>query len=135
MVGVSTTELPPVAPAPARPAADVFMRRLLRIPDVPAKRPMDAHRVFSFSILLSATRCLLTYVLLPFVVPLLSWASGVGPWIGIPLSMVAVTFDVISIRRFWLLDHRWRWGYTLIASGVIVLVLILMVQDLATLLG
>jgi hypothetical protein len=135
MGGVSTTDIPPTTKIKPRPAADVFMRRLLRIPDVPTKRPLDAHRVFSVSILVSATRCLLTYVLLPFLVPLIGWAAGVGPWIGIPLSMVAVTFDVISIRRFWLLDHKWRWGYTLIASSVIVLVLILLVQDVATLMG
>ncbi len=136
MVGVSTTDIPATTTkATPRPAADLAMRRLLRVPDVPTKRPPSANKAFSTSILVSAVRCLLTYVLLPFVAPLVGFASGVGPWIGIPLSVLAVIFNVISIRRFWLLDHKWRWGYTLIGSSVIVLVVILMVRDVAALVG
>ncbi len=135
MVGVSTTDIPPTTQARPRSAADVAMRRLLRIPDVPKKRPPSANRAFSTSILVSAVRCLLTYVVLPFVAPLVGFASGVGPWIGIPLSALAVVFNVISIRRFWLLDHKYRWGYTFISTSVIVLVTILMVSDVAALVG
>ncbi len=135
MGGVSTTDIPSSTRAKPRPAADVFMRRLLRVPDVPTKRPPSANRAFSTSILVSAVRCLLTYVLLPFVAPLVGFASGVGPWIGIPLSVLAIVFNVVSIRRFWLLDHKWRWGYTFIGSSVIVLVTVLLVSDLAALVG
>ena len=130
---MSTTDIPSAKQVRPRPAADVAMRRLLRVPDVPRKKPPSANRAFSTSIVVSAVRCLLTYVLLPFVAPLIGFASGVGPWIGIPLSVLAVVFNVVSIRRFWLLDHRWRWGYTLIGSSVIVLVVILMVSDVAAL--
>jgi hypothetical protein len=118
-----------VATAP-RPAADVAVRRLLRIPDGPPAPEGAAQRAFSTSILVSATRCLLTYILLPFVAPALGLAAGVGPAIGIPIGVVAIGFNVLTIRRFWAADHRWRWAYTAIGLTVIALLVVLMVEDL-----
>ena len=104
-----------VATAP-RPAADVAVRRLLRIPDGPPAPEGAAQRAFSTSILVSATRCLLTYIVLPFVAPALGLAAGVGPAIGIPIGVVAIGCNILTIRRFWAADHRWRWASPL-ASG------------------
>jgi hypothetical protein len=118
-----------VATAP-RPAADVAVRRLLRIPDGPPASEGPAQRAFSTSILVSATRCLLTYVVLPFVAPALGLAAGVGPAVGIPIGVVAIGCNILTIRRFWAADHRWRWAYTAIALTVIALLLILMVADI-----
>ena len=118
-----------VATAP-RPAADVAVRRLLRIPDGPPAPEDAAQRAFSTSILVSATRCLLTYIVLPFLAPVLGLAAGVGPAIGIPIGVVAIGSNVLTIRRFWAAEHRWRWAYTAIALTVIALLLILMVEDI-----
>lgn len=90
-------------------------------------------RAFNTSMLVSAARCLLTYVVLPFVAPLLGHANGVGPAIGIPLGVVAIVFNVRSIRRFWTADHRWKWGYTAIGAAVIVLLVVLLAGDVAEL--
>lgn len=132
--GRSLASVQNVATAP-RPAADVAVRRLLRIPDGPAAPEGAAQRAFSTSILVSATRCLLTYIVLPFVAPALGLAAGVGPAIGIPVGIVAIFFNVSTIRRFWAADHRWRWVYTAIALSVIVLLAILLVEDIASLIG
>ncbi len=121
-----------VATAP-RPAADVAVRRLLRIPDGPPAPEGAAQRAFSTSILVSATRCLLTYIVLPFLAPALGLAAGVGPAIGIPIGVVAIGSNILSIRRFWAADHRWRWAYTAIALTVIALLLVLMVEDIVDL--
>ena len=118
-----------VATAP-RPAADVAVRRLLRIPDGPPAAEGAAQRAFSTSILVSATRCLLTYIVLPFVAPALGLAAGVGPAVGIPIGVVAIGCNILTIRRFWAADHRWRWAYTAIALTVIALLLVLMVEDI-----
>jgi hypothetical protein len=118
-----------VATAP-RPAADVAVRRLLRIPDGPPAPEDAAQRAFSTSILVSATRCLLTYIVLPFLAPVLGLAAGVGPALGIPIGVAAMGANVLTIRRFWAADHRWRWAYTAIALTVIALLLILMVEDI-----
>jgi hypothetical protein len=113
-----------------RPAADVAVRRLLRIPDGPPAPEGAAQRAFSTSILVSATRCLLTYIVLPFVAPALGLAAGVGPALGIPIGVVAIGCNILTIRRFWAADHRWRWAYTAIALTVIALLLVLMVEDI-----
>ena len=123
-----------VATAP-RPAADVAMRRLLRIPDGRTATDGAAQRAFSTSVRVSAVRCVLTYLVLPFVAPALGLATGVGPAIGIPIGTVAIVFNIMTIRRFWAADHRWRWAYTGLALTVIVLLLVLMVRDVATLVG
>jgi hypothetical protein len=92
-----------------------------------------ARRAFSTSMTVSATRCLLTYVVLPFVAPLLGIAGDVGPGIGIPIGLVAVGSNILTIRRFHAAEHRWRWAYTGIAVCVIVGLLILMGRDVAEL--
>ena len=58
-----------------------------------------------------------------------------GPAIGIPVGIVAIAANVLTIRRFWAADHRWRWAYTAVALSVIVLLAILLVEDLASLIG
>jgi hypothetical protein len=123
-----------VATAP-RPAADVAMRRLLRIPEGHTVSEGAAQRAFSTSVLVSATRCILTYLVLPFLLPALGLAAGVGPAIGIPVGLVAIAANVATIRRFWAADHRWRWAYTALAAVVIVLLVVLLVEDVGSLVG
>jgi hypothetical protein len=123
-----------VAVAP-RPAADVAVRRLLRIPDGPPATEGAAQRAFSTSIMVSATRCILTYVILPFVAPVLGFAAGVGPIIGIPIGVAAIVCNVLTIRRFFAADHKYRWAYTALALTVISLLFVLMAKDLASVFG
>jgi hypothetical protein len=117
----------------SRPAADRTMRRLMRVPERgPALSEDSAHGIFSVSILLSALRCLLTYIILPVLAPILVAANGVGPAIGIPLAVVALIFDVRGIRRFWLADHRYRWQMTGVYVLVMAFVIALLVGNLVS---
>jgi hypothetical protein len=123
-----------VAPGAAlvdRSLPDVIARRVLRVPDErpPARSTDAAQRLFSTSMLISATRCLLGYVIFPILAPALGAAAGFTPIIGIPLGLVALVFDVRGIRRFFVADHKWRWPITGIYLAVMVLVLILLVRD------
>jgi hypothetical protein len=114
-----------------RSRAEMAMRRLLFVPPGPPTVGEDAvHRMFSFSIVLSALRCLLSYVVFPIATPALGIATGVGPAVGIPIAVLALVFDVIGIRRFWINDHRWRWAMTMIYAAVMVLVSTLLVGDI-----
>jgi hypothetical protein len=106
---------------------------MLRIPDGPPAPEGAAQRAFSTSILVSATRCLLTYVILPFVAPVLGLAAGVGPALGVPIGLAAIGSNVLTIRRFWAADHKWRWAYTGLALVVISLLLVLLVTDIVSL--
>ncbi len=92
-----------------------------------------ATKAFSVSILISGIRCVLTYVIFPWVLPLLGFAGGVGPAVGLVVGTIAIGFNLASIRRFWVADHRWKWPITVLNSSVIVLLLILLGLDLAEL--
>jgi hypothetical protein len=128
-----------VAPAPAAPARemsplDLRMRRLLRLPaGGPTASVASARRVFEVSIYISAARCLLTYIVLPFVFPIIGISTSATPAVGIPVSLVAMTADVMSIRRFWRADHKYRWHYTVLASAIICAMVVLIITDLVNL--
>ena len=114
-----------------RSRADVFVRRLLRINERPAGvTTASAYSAFQKSMLISALRCTLTYVILPFVVPAVGFAHGVGPVIGITIGVVAMVCDVFTIRRFFAVDHRWRWHFTGVVLCVMTLLAVLLVQDI-----
>lgn len=94
----------------------------------------EAQRTFSTSIVVSAVRCLLTYVLFPFVAPIVGIASGIGSTIGVVTSIIGIAANVWSIRRFHGSGHPWRWPITAINVGIIVLLSVLLVIDLTDLL-
>ncbi len=120
----------PGLPSTSRSAPDAAMRCLLRIPDAqPAIRESETHRIFSASIFLSALRCLLSYIVLPIVLPAIGVASSVGPAIGIPIGMLALVFDYLGMRRFWLANHHQRWAFSAIYAAVGGMVLALVIVD------
>lgn len=126
---------PPPVSAP-RSRADRFMRRLLRLPvDGPQATAADAQKAFQTSLLVATVRCLLMYIVFPFVLPAIGVASGVGPWIGLPIGIVAIVAIVMSVRRFWRADHSKRWHYTIVGGAVIGFLVVLVVTDLAEILG
>jgi hypothetical protein len=133
------TATPTAAPAPGRierSRPDQWMRRMLRVPDLAKPVPeSDTHRIFGASILLSATRCLLSYIVLPVILPAIGLAKGVGPYIGIPIGVLALTFDFLGIRRFWMADHHQKWLFSAIYAVVGAMVLVLLVVDIVDLLG
>jgi hypothetical protein len=115
--------------------ADLRMRRLLRLPlDAPKASEASARSLVERSLLISMVRCLLTYVVLPFVAPILGIGLGVAPVVGIVVGTVAIVANVASIRRFWRADHRYRWHYTALASVIVALLVWLIVADLVELL-
>lgn len=114
-----------------RSPADLLVRRLLRIPERPPHiSQAAAYSAFQKSMAISATRCILTYVVFPFVLPAVGFATGVGPVLGIMIGVTAMTCDVFTIRRFFAVDHRWRWHFSTIALAVIGLLAVLLVQDI-----
>ena len=94
-----------------------------------------AERVFSKSVVISGIRCLLTYIVFPFVAPLVGIASSTGAVIGVVIGLVAIGFNVLSIRRFFASNHPYRWWASAMNAAVIVLLLVLFVVDSQTLLG
>ncbi len=114
-------------------AADAFMRRLLRVRPRTASSK-SAENVFTASLALSTVRCLLTYVVLPLLKPVVDLSGGVGPALGLFLSAVSCAAIVVSMRRFWAASHRWRWAYTAVGGGIMVLLAVSAVADILSLL-
>jgi hypothetical protein len=138
------TAAPAYCPAPPAPAgrplehttpADLRMRRLLRLPlDAPRASEASARALVERSLVISMVRCLLTYIVLPFVAPLLGVGLGVAPVVGLVVGLVAIVANVASVRRFWRADHRYRWHYTALAGVIVALLVWLVVADVVELL-
>ncbi|MCB0970228.1 MAG: hypothetical protein KDA97_01740 [Acidimicrobiales bacterium] len=119
------------APAPQRSKADLLVRRVLRIPERPAGvSAAQANRSFQTSMLISATRCTLTYVVFPILIPLIGIAKGVEAPLGIAIGTFAIVCDVFTIRRFFAADHKYRWWFSAIALSIIGLLFILLAEDI-----
>jgi hypothetical protein len=122
------------APAPQRSPADRRMRRLLRLPvGAPRQSIFDAESVFGRSIMISAVRCMVTYVLLPLLAPVVKVSGAFGPLLGLALGAVSMVAIVISMRRFFAADHKWRWGYAAVGAGIFVLLIAAGVADIVNL--
>jgi hypothetical protein len=89
----------------------------------------QANRTFSTSVLVSAVRCTLAYVVFPWLLPAFGLASGVGPALGLVIGPIAIAFNLASIRRFHASDHRWKWQITAVNVAVIALLAVLLVMD------
>lgn len=115
-----------------RSAGDLLVRRILRIRDRRADvTDAQAYGAFQRSMLISAVRCTLTYVVFPFVLPAVGFATGVGPVIGLVIGSIAIVCDVFAIRRFFAVDHKYRWHFGAIALAIICLLGVLLVQDIS----
>lgn len=114
-------------------AAEAVVRRILRVPagGDPAR---NAERVFGRSIILTSVRCLLTYIVLPLLKPVVDLSGGVGPVLGLLIGTVSAAAIIASMRRFWRAGHRFRWHYTVLGGSILVLLLVSAVRDIAALL-
>lgn len=95
----------------------------------------QAERTFSFSIVVSGIRCLLAYVVVPFFSPLLAIAPGVSSSFAIAIGAVAIGANVVSLRRFWRVRHPWRRPVTVLHVAMIGFLLVLIVFDVADVIG
>ncbi len=119
---------------PVRSAADRTMRRVLRLPvDAPKQSIMGAEGVFGKSIMVSGLRCTLTYIVLPLLAPIFNLSGASLPVIGLLLGAVSMVAIVISMRRFFAADHKYRWGYATIGGAIFVMLIIAGIADISTL--
>jgi hypothetical protein len=114
-----------------RSKADLWVWKVLRIKEKPEGiSEAAANKSFQTSMLISATRCTLTYVVFPIVIPLLGILKGVEAPLGIAIGSFAIVCDVFTIRRFFAADHKYRWYFSAIALGIIGLLFVLLAEDI-----
>lgn len=127
---------PSVAPTVQRSDADRTVRRLLFLePDAPKVSLFGAQSAFQKSIAISAVRCLITYIFLPLLRPVVDLSGGVGPALGLIVGAVSMVAIFFAVRRFFAADHKWRWGYGAIGGGIFLLLTVQAVVDVRALLG
>lgn len=97
--------------------------------------PSDAQRALTFGLLLSAARCTVQYILLPFVLPWIGIASSIPPWITLVLGAVAIASLTRNVRSLWRTCHARRWSYLAIALLVGGAIMVFMVMDVRALLA
>ena len=140
----TTADQPPIdTVAPSTPTTtsastsqgDRFMRRLLRLPEGQTSTAAEARSAFQKSLFISTCRCLLMYIVFPFVLPAVGIARGVGPFIGMVIGVLAIVSIVYSIRRFWRANHSKRWHYTIFGTAIICFLVYLAIKDLSTILS
>lgn len=106
------------------------MRRLLRLPvDGPPASKAAARKAFQTSIVVTAFRCVIMYLVLPFVLPAVGIATDAAPAVILPVNLIAMAMIVMSMRRFWRADHPKRWWYTALGSCVIAFLLYFTIAD------
>ncbi len=120
--GVSETTVPAAAAPAQEDTAEAYT-------------PEMAEKAFSLSVALSGVRCLLTYIVLPWLLPAIGVAKGWGPVLGLVVSPIAIVFNVLSIRRFHRSGHKYRWPITAVNVTIIVLLVVLVIRDLAEILS
>jgi len=119
-----------------RTKADLVVRKALRVKDRPeGMSEAKANRSFQTSMLISATRCTLTYLVFPILIPLIGIAKGVEAPVGIAIGSTAIVCDVFTIRRFFAADHKYRWHFSAIALSIIVLLFVLLAEDIVAIFG
>lgn len=118
------------APA-ARSPLDRVVRQALLIQDASPRAMFELRG----SLVLSAVRCVLTYAIVPLVVPLIGWAGVLAAPLSLALSAVAIVLAVTSLRRVWWADYRHRWPYTAFIVAAVTLLTIVIVGDVRTILG
>jgi hypothetical protein len=94
---------------------------------------MGAEGVFGKSIMVSGLRCTLTYIVLPLLAPIFNLSGASLPVIGLLLGAVSMVAIVISMRRFFAADHKYRWGYATIGGAIFVMLIIAGIMDISTL--
>lgn len=122
--------------AVARPLAhpgplDELAKRVLGLRNAEPRALVDLQG----SLVVSAVRCILAYVVVPIALPLVAWADVVATPTSLVLSILAVLLGVRSLRRVWQANWTHRWSYTAFIAVVVVLLGITITLDVATLLA
>lgn len=119
------------AQARSRSAADRLARRVLRVDNAEPRALMP----LKGSLLISAVRCVITYALIPALVPVIGGLGMVATPLSLAMSALAAVMAVVSLRRVWLADWAGRWGYTAFILVVLVVTAIVIAVDVRTLIA
>jgi hypothetical protein len=85
--------------------------------------------VIGIPLLLTAVRCTLQYILVPFVLPLLGVSGSISPAVNAAAGLFSIGVILYNLKTLW--NTNWRNRYLLLAAIFIPLVVLTMYSDLA----
>ncbi len=89
-----------------------------------------AKRALTASLAFSGVRCILMYVILPFVLPLVGLTGVFATRADIVINVVAIAALGYSVARFWKINYRHKMAYTGVAAVAFVLLAAFILLDL-----
>ena len=121
--------------------ADGFMSRLLLIDQRgrisvasdETAQTRRAENALTISLLFSGVRCVLQYVLLPFLLPIIGVAADATVPILLLINLIAIVSIFLSLRRFWTIGYKHRWSYLLVALAALTLLIAFTAYDIVQL--
>lgn len=111
------------------------MRRLLRVSTIQPDAVFGARSALRRSVVISGVRCTITYLLVPILVPVFSFMGAFAAPLSITLCLYAMGNGVVSVRRFWMADHRAKWKYTGFIGVVFGLLVVAIAMDMVRWVG
>lgn len=109
------------------------MRSMLGVTTTDPSAVFGARSAMRSSIIISGIRCTITYLLVPILIPIFGFAGTLAAPLSIALCLYAIVNGVVSVRNFWLADHRRRWAYTGFMAAIFGLLLVAIVMDVRSL--
>ena len=94
-----------------------------------------AERAFGFSLIFSGVRCILQYVVLPFVLPIIGLTTDAAVPLTLAINGVALIAVLYSLRRFWQINYKHKWQYLPVALTAVLILGAYIVLDIHALLG
>jgi hypothetical protein len=109
------------------------MRSLLCIGDMVDRNAVfGARRSTTTAIVVTGVRCIITYLLIPVLVPFVGLIDAVDAPLSLALTSLAVVMAIVGLRRFWIADHQARWAYTAFIALVLAFLLVTIVVDVSS---
>lgn len=108
----------------------LFLNPPVQQVDSAPDKAATAERAFGFSLVFSGVRCILQYVILPFVLPLVGLTTDAAVPLTLAINVVALVSVLYSLRRFWQVNYKHKWQYLPIAVTAAILLSAFIVLDL-----
>jgi hypothetical protein len=105
---------------------DRIFFRILCVQPQPADAAETApaqERAVGLALLISGTRCILQYVVLPVVLPLIGLAGGLSFVIVVLLDVIALGLLISGLRYFWRSRHPRRFDILPLAGLIFIIIL------------
>jgi hypothetical protein len=117
---------------------DRTVERILRVTPVESRTVTEersAENTFMASMLFTGIRCVLEYIVLPFVLPLLNLSNTIAVPLVLAVNVIALTALIHSVRKFWAIDYKHKRAFLGVAIVGGAILILFMIGNLRALLG